>query len=149
MYTSLVIKKLIASNKIYIGKSKIPGAGRGVFANQTIKKGELVETCPIIEVSKHDTSNLKESILVTYFFYFGKTKEKLAMALGFGSIYNHSDNPNIKYRVKSKEETIEFTATKTIKRNEEMTFNYSDNQNSKNKKKPLWFEVWHLGTNQG
>ena len=135
------MKKLLSSNKIYIGKSKIPGAGRGVFAKKTIKKGELVETCPIIEVSKHDTSNLKESILVTYFFYFGKNKEKLAMALGFGSIYNHSDKPNIRYKIKQKEEIIEFVAIKTINRNEEITFNYSDNQNSKNKKMPLWFEV--------
>ena len=84
-------------------------------------------------------SNLRESILVTYFFYFGKKKERLAVALGFGSIYNHSYTPNATYKIKVKKKTIDFTAIKDIKKNEEITFNYSFG-NPKNKN-PLWFEV--------
>ena len=133
------MKKLLASGQIYIGQSKIPNAGRGVFARGDIKKGEVIERCPVILVSRADTSNLKESILVTYFFYFGKSKEKLAIALGFGSIYDHSYEPNATYKVKPREKVIEFTAIKDIKKDEEITVNYNFG-NPKNKS-PLWFEV--------
>jgi len=132
------MKKLPTSDNIYIKQSKILNAGRGVYARGNIKKDEIIENCPIIEVSKHDTSNLKESILVTYFFYFGKNKERLAVALGFGSIYNHSYKPNAKYKIKHKELSIDFIALSDIKKNEEITFNYKQG-NPKNKR-PLWFD---------
>ena len=145
------IKKLLTSDKVYISKSGIPDAGRGVYARRDIKKGEIVERCPIIEAPKHDMSNLKESILVAYFFYFGKNKERLAIALGFGSIYNHSDKPNVAYKVynfassaykvKPREKVIDFIALDDIKKDKEITFNYSGHKNSKDKKRPLWFEV--------
>ena len=133
------MKKLYSSNKVFVSKSKIKNAGRGVFAAQKIKKGEAIEVCPLIIVPKSDMSNLRESILVTYFFYFGKKKERLAVALGFGSIYNHSYTPNATYKIKVKKKTIDFTAIKDIKKNEEITFNYSFG-NPKNKN-PLWFAV--------
>lgn len=133
------MKKLLASNKVYIGKSAIFNAGRGVFAKRDIKKGAIVEKCSIIEVPKHDVSNFKESILVTYFFYFGKNKERLAIALGFGSIYNHSYKPNATYKIKPREKTIEFSALKDIKKDTEITVNY--NYGNPKDKSPLWFEI--------
>lgn len=131
------MKKLFTSNKIYVGKSKILNAGRGVFAKCNIKRGEIIERCPVIEVSKHDASNLKESILVTYFFYYGKNKEKLFIALGFGSIYNHTYKPNAKYEIKQKEKIIEFIALSDINKNDEITVNYNKRGYPKS---PLWFE---------
>jgi SET domain-containing protein len=135
------MKKLLASDKVYAGKSTIHNAGRGVFARRDIKKGEIIETCPIIEVPKNDTSKLKESILVTYFFYFGRKKERLALALGFGSMYNHSYKPNAIYKVKPSQKTIDFIALDDIKKGREITFDYSNGGNLKSKKNPLWFEV--------
>jgi len=132
-------KKLLTSDKIYIKQSSILNAGRGVFAGCNIKKGEIIESCPIIEVPKHDMSNLKESILVTYFFYFGKNKERLAVVLGFGSIYNHSYKPNAKYKIKPEKKIIDFIALNNIRKDDEITFNYNC-ANPKNKS-PLWFEV--------
>lgn len=134
------MNKLPASRNVYVGKSRILNAGRGVYAKCDIKKGEIIERSPIIEISQHDKSNLKESILVTYFFYFGKKKERLAIALGFGSIYNHSDKPNITYKIKPKEELIEFIALDDIKKDDELTFNYHNSSNLRGKKRPLWFE---------
>lgn len=137
----MVMKKLFTSNKIYVSESKIVNADRGVFAKCDIKKDEVIERCPIIEVSKDDTSNLKESILVTYFFYYGKDREKLLIALGFGSIYNHSYKPNAKYKIQNKEKRIDFLALNDIKKDEEITFNYYNSIKSKTKKSPLWFEI--------
>ena len=134
------MKKLVSSGKVYISESRILNAGRGVFAKCDIKKNEIIERCPIIEVPKHDTSNLNESILVTYFFYFGRSKEQLAIALGFGSIYNHTDKPNATFKIKQREEVIDFVALTDIKKDDEITFNYRNHGNSKNKS-PLWFET--------
>lgn len=132
------MKKLFSQDTIYIDKSKIVNAGRGVFAGRDIKKGETIESCPIIEISKDNTSSLGESILVTYFFYFGKNKERSGIALGFGSIYNHSYTPNAKFVIKSQKKLIEFIALKDIKKDTEITFNYKGTGSSTNS--PLWFE---------
>ena|SRR3989338_8076096 len=131
--------KLYTSKKIYISKSKIKKAGRGVFAARDIKKDEIIEKCPVIEVPKHDVSNLRESILVTYFFYFGKNKERLAIALGFGSIYNHTYEPNATYKIKHREKTIDFIALSDINKDDEITVNY--NYGNPKDKSPLWFEA--------
>lgn len=112
-------------------------AGRGVFARVAIKKGETIERCPVIEVSQHDFAELGESILVTYFYFFGKKKERCLMVLGFGSIYNHDDFPNATYTIKTTEKTIEFTSSRNIKKDEEITVNYTQGMQ---RIAPLWFE---------
>ncbi len=131
------MKKLPSSNKVYVGQSKIPNAGRGVYAKRNIKKDEIIESCPIIEIPEHDMPNLRENILITYFFYYGKKKEKSAIALGFGSIYDHSYKPNAKYDIKDTDGLINFIALKNIKKDDEITVNYNPGNSNKN---PLWFE---------
>lgn len=132
------MKKIFTSEKIYINKSKIANAGRGVYAKQEIKKNEIIEKCPFIDMPDHEMPNLGEGILITYFYYFGKNKQKFLIALGFGSIYNHTHKPNAIYKIKYKEGTIDFIALKDIKKDEEITVSYSPS-NKKNSI-PLWFE---------
>lgn len=133
------MKKFLTSDKVYISQSRILNAGRGVYARRDIKKQEIIEKCPIIEVPKHDMANLRESILVTYFFYFGKKRQRLAVALGFGSIYNHTHKPNARYEIKHTKNSIDFIALNDIKKDDEITINYNPGI-PKNKSK-LWFEV--------
>ena len=135
------MKNILASNNVYISKSRILNAGRGVFARRDIKKDEIIERCPVIEVPKYDTSNLRESILVTYFFYFGRNKERSAIALGFGSISNHTYKRNARFKIKQKDMIIDFVALNDIKKDDEITFNYYNRSKPKDKKSPLWFEV--------
>jgi uncharacterized protein len=132
------MNKLLSSDKIYIAPSKIPGAGRGVFARVSVKKGELIEKCPVIEIPEHETSEITEGILITYLYYFGKNKERSAIALGFGSIYNHLDKPNAMYKENYKEQTIDFVALRNIQKEEEITVNY--NQGNQKDSSPLWFK---------
>lgn len=127
------------SEKIYIARSRLNAAGRGVFAASNIQKGELIEKCPVIAISEHDTAHISEESLVTYMYYFGEKKERSAVALGFGSIYNHTDAPNAMYKENYQEQVIEFWAIRDIKKNEEITVNYS--QESRDKKRPLWFDI--------
>jgi uncharacterized protein len=133
------MKKLSPSDMIYLKDSNIENAGRGVFAIRAIKTNELIEKCPIIEIPEDNPSNLNEGILITYFYYFGKKKKGQALALGFGSIYNHSRQPNALYKIKQNEEIIEFIAIKEIKKDDEITVNY--NYSNPDDKTPLWFEV--------
>lgn len=60
----------------------------------------------------------------------------MVVALGFGSIYNHTDNPNAMYKEHEKELTIDFIALRDIQKDEEITVNYVQGNNNKN---PLWF----------
>ncbi len=129
------VNKLLPSNKIYISDSKITKAGRGVFARVDIKRGEVIERCPVIEIPEHIAASVNESILVTYIYYLGKNKERLMLALGFGSIYNHTDSPNTKYEEKYEERLIEFIAITDIKKGDEITVNYSQGQSIT---APLW-----------
>ncbi len=130
------MKKIQASKKIYIKPSKIPEAGRGVFAKVDIKKGDTIEIAPVVELPAGDQSPATDSHLIKYLFFFGEKKERSAIALGYGSIYNHSDNPNATYSINPDKKTINFVSAKDIKRDDEITFNYRGG----GYEHPLWFE---------
>lgn len=130
--------KISASDKIYIAKSKIPNSGRGVFARVDIKKGEIIERCPVIELPQNDAANLADSIIITYVYHLGKNKDRALLALGFGAIYNHTYMPNAMYKGFPAKGIIHFVAVKDIKKDEEITVNY--NSKDSGSKNPLWFE---------
>ena len=129
----------VPSDKIYIAQSRVIPTERGVFARSTIQKGECIEICPVIDIPELDTAILRESILITYMYYFGKKKERSVLALGFGSIYNHSYQPNARYKELHLHQTIEFWATKNINKDEEILVNYIQDTNDTTT--PLWFEI--------
>lgn len=133
------MKNIIPSKKIYSQKSKIKMAGRGVFALKNIKKNEIIEHVPYLEIDFKAICSPVDYILLSYVFFFKKGGNKAALALGLGSLYNHSRNSCAKYIINQKDKTIAFTATEDIKKDEEITINYSGN-NNKSKSKLLWFE---------
>ncbi len=124
-------------NNIYVAMSKIPFSGRGVFATHEIQKGEIIETCPFIEIPNEEIESIENSVFINYVYFFGNEKDRMLLALGFGSIYNHKYSPNAMYKIVANKKVIEFSAIKDIKKNDEITVNY--NQESPNAK-PLWFE---------
>ena len=131
------MKKNLAFSNVYVKESTIANAGRGVFASRDIKKGELIEKCPVIEISACDTAVLNESMLVTYLFYCGENKDQSLVALGYGSIYNHSYKPNAKYNIELEEKAMDFIAIRDMGKDEEITINYKgDSENTD----LLWFE---------
>ncbi|MEK7187266.1 MAG: hypothetical protein AAB691_00265 [Patescibacteria group bacterium] len=88
---------LLPSFKVYVADSKIENGKRGVFSLEEIEKGEIIERCPIIEID-------------------GKE-----IWLGFGLLYQHSDQANATYENFPKDNLIKFVATKNIGKNEEIT----------------------------
>lgn len=131
------MQKLHSIGRIYVSTSGIRHAGRGVFAGADIRKGEIIEQCPVIGIPDADAAHVSESLLATYIFYLGIKKDKPVLALGFGSLYNHSDYPNAKYAGCVREQRIDFIATRAIREGEEITVNYSPGRGEGSD--PLWF----------
>ncbi len=119
------------------------GKGRGVFTTKAIKKGAIVEICPTVPLSIKDGKKVMETILGHYAFEWGKNGREAAIALGYGSIYNHSATPNITYDHKEKKNQIVFTAIRNIRAGEELLSNYHNDED--HYRKP--FDEW-LGGKQ-
>jgi SET domain-containing protein len=131
-----MIDNLKPSKKVQLSQSKISEAGRGLFATVPIKKGEIIEQAPIIML-KGEAKALKSSELYNYYF-ITEDKESAAIALGFGSLYNHSYSPNATYEKHFHELIITFRAIKDIAADEEITVNY--NYGNPDDKKQLWIK---------
>ena len=75
---------------------RIKGKGRGVFARRLIRKGELIEKVPMLVLSIEEYHDgISKTSLANYCFAWGQGT--VALALGYGSLYNHSYKPNARY----------------------------------------------------
>jgi uncharacterized protein len=110
--------------------------GRGIFADRYIKKGELIEEALVIIIPKQEWKQMRKSVLLNYVFRWGKDK---AIALGYGSLFNHSFTPNAKYITNIKNQTIDFYARQDIQKEEEILVNYNGDPSDQS---PVWFDVF-------
>ena len=112
------------------------GKGRGVFARRPIRKGEEIERVPVLVMPAKEVRNgLDWTTLGTYCFHW--ERGKVAVALGYGSLYNHSYRPNARYDDVGPQ-TKEFTALRDIQPGEEITVNYNGEPRNRS---AVWFEV--------
>lgn len=114
----------------------VQGKGRGVFATQEIFAGETIEVADVIVVSSTERPLLEVTVLDQYLFAWGNDEREAAVALGYGSLYNHSPHPNAKHVMNIETSTISFIALCDIKADDEITINYQGNPESA---RPLWF----------
>lgn len=111
---------LYRTNKIYVDDSSIHG--RGVFASEFIKAGEILEECHFILVP--EGLNYPD-ILHDHFFSWPKGNSGLAICLGYGSIFNHSDNDfNADWETDTTKNKFIFFALRDISPGEEILTNY-------------------------
>ncbi len=122
-------------NPLSVALSTIPHAGRGVFANKKYKKGDCIEICPVIIFSKKSVGHIDNTELAKYYFEWGEDHTKGAIALGLGSLYNHSFESNAEFEQDFKREVVKITAITTIPKNTEITINYNGDYTDKS---PLW-----------
>jgi len=111
-----MMKKILHQSPIIVKHS--PLHGYGVFATDHIRQDEVVEDCHFIKASVSDRE------INRYAFYFDE--HSTAIILGFGSIYNHSDQPNAKYQFNEATGLITFTATRSIQKGEEILISYGN-----------------------
>ena len=109
---------MIRNYKIYIDKS--PVHGWGVFANEDINQGEVFEECPIhsLPIPKGESSPL----LIDYRFNWpqGNEWDEQVISWGYGSLYNHSNDPNAYWVSDLKNRTFKFVASRHISEGQEI-----------------------------
>lgn len=92
-----------------------------ILSKDNIAKGEIVEICPVmmcgIEVKAIE--GIKDLI-----FEIDRTKQQYGMVLGYGSLYQHSETPNMEFGYNKSNKQMYFTAIRMIKAGEELTINY-------------------------
>ncbi|CRG97711.1 histone-lysine N-methyltransferase, putative [Plasmodium gallinaceum] len=131
--------------KVYIGNSIY--SGLGVFSFDILKKNEIIEVCPTIEIENEEMPK----ILVDYLFESEKgninkkivdiltkkkeTKRNKLLPLGYGMLYNHSNTPNAFvhiFPINQNKETVTsnkimiFYAEQDIQKNEEIFISYGE-----------------------
>ena len=105
---------------LVIKKSAIEG--RGVFATHPIEPGEKIEVCPVVVLSPRDRDKVARTVLSDY--YFSWNNEQAAIALGYSSLYNHSESPNATYEKYFEDQTIVYHCIRHIPEGEEITVCY-------------------------
>jgi len=101
---------------IKIGKSKF---GNGVFATQDFAKNEIVEIAPALPIPPKDIQN---NILKDYVFTYDTSN--YGIVFGYGSIYNHNDNPSLNYSYTNNHKNMIYKTTRPIKSGEELFVSY-------------------------
>ena len=101
-----------------------PLGGRGVFAGRDIPADTIIEVAPVIILHGVDAALAKQTALHNYFFRWGDSQETIAICLGLGSLYNHSDTPNVVYVRDFQAETIRFRTLRRISQGEELLTDY-------------------------
>jgi len=104
--------------------SKRPNGEFTVLSKTQFAKGEIIEICPIIFVGMEakGIDRLKDFI-----FEIEKTGTKGGMwglVLGYGSLYKHSETPNVEYAYNRANRQMYFKAGRVIQAHEELTINY-------------------------
>jgi hypothetical protein len=104
--------------------------GRAVFATRDLRAGETFERVPVLLIPKKQVFGdnpiaRQAGIAISWyvFTWINEQREYVALSLGYGSIYNHSESPNAKYQMVLPD-MMEFFTLQPIKAGEEITINY-------------------------
>ncbi len=99
--------------------------GQGVFASTDIKKNTVIERCPYIVIDDDDLNDLNR--LQDYIFTSPDIKGDYLCVLGYGMMYNHSSEPNVEWKIDSKDiRFIKFTSLRNLKKGEEILHDYGE-----------------------
>ncbi len=97
--------------------------GRGVFARQPIQAGDEIERVPVIVIPRESVlAGALQGGLADYCFVWDDNT--VAVALGYGSLYNHSYEPNARYDDVAPRTKV-YRALRDIQPGEEITVNYN------------------------
>ncbi len=108
--------------------------GRSMFTAEKVVKGDVIETCPIIHIPQSEVATLHATTIHDYYFIW--PPGGIAIALGYGSIYNHSATPNASVIFDLQESEIIIEAKIDISPGEEILIDYTDGNSAHS----LWFE---------
>jgi uncharacterized protein len=116
----------------------VKGKGRAVFSTAAIAENDVIEECPLIILSPDDFHIITTTEVVNYCFFLDKEKKILALAMGFGSLYNHAFPCNAHHIIDKEAKTITIFAIRDIKAHEEICINYNGDPDNDSME---WFEA--------
>jgi uncharacterized protein len=96
--------------------------GRGLYANRPFRKGETIVEDPVLIFPSKEATD--RSIVHKYTFEW-PDEDTSALALGLGSLINHSYEPNAVYSFLWRQKRIRFYALRAIRKGEEILMNYN------------------------
>jgi len=127
---------MVKNHGIYINDTL--EKGRGVFAARDFHFEDIIEVCPVIIIPEDDIPMINRTSLYHYYYDWENKTHEAALALGYGSLYNHSYKPNAMYVKDIDNNVIFIQCCRDIREGEEITINYNcDPQNQD----PVWFRV--------
>jgi SET domain-containing protein len=103
--------------------NKYGKASRSVIAKKNIEKSKKIEACPVIRIPFREIYADDHPNPTVSHFCYGWTEGYTSLVLGYGSIYNHSKQPNAKY-YRTNDDCMIFESIKDIKEGEEITVDY-------------------------
>jgi len=107
-------------HRTYVAPSTLHG--RGVFAAVPIAAGDIVEECPVLRFPAAQREHIDATLIDEYYFDWDGDG---AIALGLGSLYNHSDAPVAEYIKDTANDVLIVRAVSAIAAGHEITFSYS------------------------
>lgn len=108
--------------------------GRGLVATSDIPARTLIHIAPCIPISREEYEKHMRFTTLEHYLFNGTNGDKL-LALGYGSLFNHSSRPNVDYRVDVQGQCIRyFSGLHTVRKGEELCITYGSN---------LWFDDGH------
>ena len=110
------------NQNLYWGPSTVSNAGNGVFTDKQFSKNEIVEVAPIIRDSNERWGY--NNNIANYTTSCDELNSSLT--LGYGSLYNHSNDNNVDYYGSEHGNVFIFVANRNIKKNEELFINYGE-----------------------
>lgn len=118
----------------------ITDLGRSMFTAEMVNKGDIIESCPVIIVPESEKELIHKSVLHDYYFVW--PSGGCALALGYGSLYNHASKPNAEVIFDLNESEVIIRAIEEISAGEEIFIDYADGD----RMHVLWFK--EKGPNQ-
>ncbi|KAI1797052.1 hypothetical protein LXA43DRAFT_985739 [Ganoderma leucocontextum] len=99
------------------------GKGRGVYACREIPAQTLIEISPVLlfPAAEYEAHG-RHTMLDHYTFVW--RDGRMALALGLGSLFNHSQRPNVSYTIDHATDSIRYTTSQRVLPDEELCIFY-------------------------
>ena len=127
-------RRITGTDALYVARSPIDGMG--VFAARAFAPDDVVECCPVIVCPPPEEGLVEQTSLRG--LYFTWKDDAIALALGFGSLYNHSWQPNAAYEHDYRRRVVVYRAVRPIAPGDEVTINYTGEPDGRGE---LWFDA--------
>lgn len=102
--------------------------GWGVFATADLPAETVVERAPFLLLDPVDAGNppLNDYVFTVTHNARSALAGQRALVLGWGSLFNHADPPNVEHRLRLKQRLFEFVTTRAVSAGEQLFVSYGE-----------------------